>query len=196
MGASSVTGTGQGSAEGKLRGLGIDQLQKVLAANSNKSSVIIDNEINRVQFIDESNDSNNLIPPKIIKLDAKAGIVYFENPTEEQIEIYKYTRKNNGIHHHKKGSTEDYSPRLGKRYKVLYQLKKGAISWTVPSQWIFPGSGKHQTNLRSHFKFGVRNTDGIRSDLSVLTVITANSYEYANNIKILLENCGGGGKSS
>lgn len=141
-----------------------------------------------------SGTSVQLVPPKVVKIDAKQGIVYFENPTGEQIEVYKYTRKKNRVHKKNKNKNKEYSPHLGKRYKVLYQLKKDATSWKVPDKWIYPVKIKGKINYRSHFKFGVRKLNGIRSDLSALTVLTANSYEYNDGVKIILENCGGGGK--
>lgn len=127
-----------------------------------------------------------VLPPKVLKIDAKQGIVYLENITEEQIEVYKYTRKESGAHN-------SYSPHLGKRYKVLYQLKKGATSWKVPDRWIYPTKEKGRTNYRNYFKFGVRKSDGTRSDLSILTVLTANSYEYHDGIKIILDGKSGRG---
>jgi hypothetical protein len=150
-----------------------------------------------LRFYNGGSSTTALLLPKITRIDAKAGIVYLDNPSSLQIEVYKYTRKKNEPHIYANGSRHEhgyeYSPRLGKRYKVLYQLSRGATSWTVPTKWIWP-VGHRKTTFRSYFKFGVRDSDGVRSDLSVLTVITANIYEYADGIKILLENSGGGGK--
>lgn len=197
MGASSATGTGHGSAEGALRG-GIDQLVKVLRPSGKGAAVAVETRVRmREEFYESAVGSGTdyaalLLPPRVTGIDAKQGIVYFDNPAGHQIEIYKYTRKHKGPH--RSGS---YPPHLGKRYKVLYQLKKGATSWTVPDDWIWPIAHTGNPNNRSHFKFGVRKTNGTRSTLSADTIITAVDAEYAegNGVKILYYAPGGGGKN-
>lgn len=163
---------------------------------SNVSITEINNQVvNVVSGVVEeaiiAQSASPFVAPRITKIDAQKGIVYFDNPSNEQVEIYKYTRKRNGKHHSKKN---EYSPRLGKRYKVLYQLKNGAEKWEVPERWIYPANKKGQGNLRNYFKLGVRSPDGKRSDLSVLTVATAVQDEYSKGTRIILENSGGNGK--
>ena len=138
------------------------------------------------------NTGDQIVPPKITHIDAQLGIVYFDNPMGHQIEVYRYTRKKVGPHVSYSGKI--FPPHVGKRYKVLYQLKKNATSWTVPDKWLIPLRNNGNRDRRNHFMFGVRKPDGTRSELSTLTVITTNHFEYNSGIKILLENCGGGGK--
>ena len=118
-----------------------------------------------------------LVPPKVSSIDAVKGIVYFENESGLQIEVYKYTRHRKGGH--VKGE-KVWSDHLGKRYRVLYQLPYGTTGWTVPDIWI------HQNEKRTHFKFGVRTLEGMRSDVSSITIITAIPFEQEQGIKILI----------
>ena len=182
---------------GVITAIGLSNEQKVALAVYNLHAMDEATKLLDLRFSDGSASAITISPPKITRIDAKAGIVYLDNPSGLQIEVYKYTRKKNGSHTYTNGSKHEhgyeYSPRLGKRYKILYQLGAGVTAWTVPTKWIWPAS-HHKTTYRSYFKFGVRDSDGTRSDLSSLTVITANVYEYADGIKILLENSGGGGK--
>lgn len=131
--------------------------------------------------------------PIITRIDAKNGIVYFDNPSGMQVEVYKYTRKQNGPHT-SRPLNGPYSDRLGKRYKPIRQLPNGATSYTVQTRWINGGAMfANRWNKRNYFKLGARNpTTGERSELSSLTIMTAVKREFDLGGKIYLENAGGG----
>ena len=100
-------------------------------------------------------------------IEESKGIVHFE-PYDAalQIEVYKYTAKETGAHVHK--NSKVYSDRIGKRYKVLYQVARGATSWTMPAKYVL----NHKKN---YFKFGLFNiATKVRSALSSLTIQTVN----------------------
>ena len=109
-------------------------------------------------------------------IEESKGIVHFE-PYDAalQIEVYKYTAKETGAHVHK--NSKVYSDRIGKRYKVLYQVARGATSWTMPAKYVL----HHKKN---YFKFGLFNiATKERSALSALTLQTVNG---GGNSKILI----------
>jgi len=109
-------------------------------------------------------------------IEESKGIVHFD-PYDAalQIEVYKYTVKETGAHIHKNGTI--YSDRIGKRYKVLYQITRGTTSWTMPAKYVL----HHKKN---YFKFGLFNiATKERSALSALTLQTVNG---GGNSKILI----------
>jgi len=113
---------------------------------------------------------------KIAYIKESSGIIYFEPyDSSLQIEVYKYTTKSTGEHIHKNGTI--YTNRIGKRYKVLYQIARGASSWTMPVKYVL-----HEK--KNYFKFGFFNiATKVRSPLSSLTIQTVNG---GGNSKILI----------
>ena len=113
---------------------------------------------------------------KIAYIEESVGIVHFAPyDTDYQIEVYKYTTKETGAHVHKNGKI--YTNRIGKRYKVLYQVARGATSWTMPAKYVL----HHKKN---YLKFGLFNiATKARSSLSAETIATVNG---GGNAKILI----------
>jgi hypothetical protein len=206
MGAQTTEGTGHGSAAGQLRGFTLDKLHHVLRPIGVGSS--IRQTSNGIQLVDTAtdaatdivsdaiNDSGLIAPPIITSIDSKLGIVYLENPSGLQIEVYKYTRRQKSDHT-RADEEYEYTPRKGKRYKPHVMLPYEATTWTMPERWIAPmlANDNSDPDRRHYFKFGVRTLDGVRSNLTTLTVCTAVNKEYdgGNGIKILLQGPGGGG---
>jgi hypothetical protein len=114
---------------------------------------------------------------RISHIDEATGTVYFEpyDTTGQQIEVYKYTRKEIGEHVHKHGTV--YPDHIGKRYKVLYQLGRGAMFWAMPAKYV--------VQRKNYFKFGFFNVaTKARSPLCPLTISTTVDH---GNTKILLQ---------
>jgi len=113
---------------------------------------------------------------KIAYIEESGGIIHFEPyDTSLQIEVYKYTTKSRGEHIHKNGTI--YTNRIGKRYHILYQIARGATSWTMPTKYVL-----HEK--KNYFKFGFFNIDTkVRTPLSSLTIQTVNG---GGNSKILI----------
>lgn len=114
---------------------------------------------------------------RIDYINEAAGIVYFKNYniTNYQIEVYKYTRKEIGAHIHKHGTV--YSDHIGKRYKVIYQLARGATHWEMPVKFV--------GERKNYFKFGFFDIETkARSPLCALTISTTVDH---GNSKILLQ---------
>lgn len=193
-GAASVTGTGHGSAEGKLRGWTLDKVHHIVATSGRQSAVDKDGRVT----LRGNDDIGQIAAPRIQTIDAKNGIVYLDNPSGYQVEVYKYTRRNSG-NHVKKDETV-LTPRLGKRFRPFWTLKQGVTQWTVPLEFVYPANigGRSNSGRRNYFKFGVKTPDRTRSDLSSLTICTAtdNEYNSGDGIRILYESAGGIGASS
>ena len=116
---------------------------------------------------------------RIDYINEASGIVFFKSydSATYQIEVYKYTRKELGDHIHKHGHV--YTDHIGKRYKVLYQLARSAVFWTMPAKYVL----KERSN---HFKFGFFNiATKERSPLSPLTISTA--VNGTGGTKILIQ---------
>ena len=126
-----------------------------------KGDLVVEDEL------DGSGSSALLV--KISHIDEALGIVYFQayDSASYQIEVYKYTRKEKGTHVHKPVWPTTYTDHIGKRYKVLYQLARGAVSWTMPAKWVL-------NSRKNYFKFGFFNiATKARSPLSPLTISTS-----------------------
>lgn len=120
----------------------------------------------------------SLLPPVVTGIDGTTGIVYFDNPSGMQVEIWKFVKKKRGSH---TARVIIYDDRKGKRYRPLRQLANGANSWTVEDRWINPIAHplSPSVNKRNYFKLGVRDPDtGERSVLSSITIATAVNFEY------------------
>jgi hypothetical protein len=121
----------------------------------------------------------NSLLVRIDYINEATGTVFFKtyDSTTYQIEVYKYTRKELGDHIHKHGHV--YTDHIGKRYKVLYQLAHGVVSWTMPAKYIL-------SERSNHFKFGFFNiSTKERSPLSPLTISTA--VNGTGGTKILIQ---------
>lgn len=77
----------------------------------------------------ETSPSHGNDSVSVLRINSDKGIIYFNNPTELQIETYKYTRHTGG--EHSSGKTV-FSDRLGKRYKPYNMLPMGVTEWVVP----------------------------------------------------------------
>jgi hypothetical protein len=118
---------------------------------------------------------------RVSHIDEAAGTVFFKvyDDARYQIEVYKYTRKEIGSHIHKPVWPVVYTDHVGKRYKVLYQLARSSLSWTMPVRWI-------RNERKNYFKFGFFDiATKARSPLSPLTVSTAVNGQ--GGTKILLQ---------
>lgn len=128
---------------------------------------------------DELGGSGSSLFVEIDHINESSGIVYFKSydTSTYQIEVYKYTRKEIGSHVHKPVWPVIYSDHIGKRYKVLYQLARGSVSWTMPAKYVL-----HER--KNYFKFGFFNiATKERSPLSSLTISTSVD---GGNSKILI----------
>jgi len=128
------------------------------------------------EFADASDSGTGTDSVKIAYIEESAGIIHFgPYDTGWQVEVYKYTARETGAHIHKNGKV--YSDRIGKRYKVVYQVARNATSWTMPAKYVL----HHKKN---YFKFGLFNiATKVRSALSALTIQTVNG---GGNSKILI----------
>ena len=163
---------------GKLLMQGLTSKQAVALEVFNKAaSASIDRDlrmaVGKGETVNETHETTNITtgglnPPAITGLDNKKGTVYFTCPKELRVEVYKYTRKNKGKHTKKDG--HQYSDRLGKRFRVLYQLPLGATEWTIDREWI---KKTKKSSNRNFFKFGTVDKDNSRSGLTSETIATA-----------------------
>lgn len=119
---------------------------------------------------------SNLQAPIITGIDSHNGIVYFDNPSGMQVEVWKYVRKTRGVH----SGINTYPNRQGKRFRPYRQLPNGATSYTVQNRWINPISKVGpKANRRNYFKLAARDPiTGDRGPLTAVTISTAVNFEY------------------
>ena len=118
-------------------------------------------------------------------IDEDSGMVSLLNPTDQQIEVWKYTRLS--VHDSNIGPPPKhtvYPPHIGKRYKRFMQLPMGATTWTVPA-WSY------RNKRRNYFKFALRISDTESSPLTQETIVTSMANEVSTyHTKIYLMDTG------